>query len=79
MPDGVTVAQLILVQFVEVRILVGQPTYYSQSQTRIAQANAEAVATQPIYYSQSQTPFFVLYVSIVALFSSFYQKVNLCQ
>ncbi len=32
MPDGVTVAQLILVQFVEVRILVGQPIYYSQSQ-----------------------------------------------
>ena len=25
MPNGVTVAQLILVQFVEVRILIGQP------------------------------------------------------
>lgn len=27
MPNGVTVAQLILVQFVEVRILIGQPFF----------------------------------------------------
>lgn len=27
MPNGVTVAQLILVQFVEVRILIGQPLF----------------------------------------------------
>lgn len=28
-PNGVTVAQLILVQFVEVRILIGQPFFLS--------------------------------------------------
>lgn len=29
LPNGVTVAQLILVQFVEVRILIGQPFFLS--------------------------------------------------
>lgn len=31
LPNGVTVAQLILVQFVEVRILIGQPFFFVSS------------------------------------------------